>query len=470
MVNPFLNPVFAAKALNSFLFDVDRIWRISPEKMKRFQDKAFKRAVKYAYTVPLYNKKFKEHNIHPRDIKGVEDLKKFPTISKMDIRNSFPDGIVPKNANKEKLWRINTSGATSKPLSFYRDTFGILKDLMYSITAGKFVGMDWKKDKFLGMGPFNAPDRYDYVAKKAIVDNLRPFFPQIKRTEQMSYIYKDLNEKFERMNAYKPDYIIGAPADLQAMAILKKKGLGKDITPKAISTSGGMLDPYARSLIEDAFGCKVYDVYSSVEMATAAVQCEEGNYHAFSDHVYFEFLDDDGEPVASGEPGHVALTRLFGRGTPFIRYTGVEDIVTPMYEKCPCGLHTTQIIKYINGKQSQRIHLPDGSYVTPVFFTRGVDAAMRKLKTEKILQYQVVQQTLKKIDVYVVINEDERDKPPSIDVLFKEILNEYEEVFGDTFDFKIKEVKKVLGADNPAKPPAIILSKLNKGLYSKAVS
>ena len=110
--------MFTGKAIRSYLFDLDRIWRITPEKMKRFQDKAFKKAVKYAYTVPMYNKRFKEANIHPRDIKSIEDLIKFPTVSKMDIRNAFPDGIVPINANKDKLWRINTSGATSKPLSF----------------------------------------------------------------------------------------------------------------------------------------------------------------------------------------------------------------------------------------------------------------------------------------------------------------------------------------------------------------
>jgi len=106
MVNPFLNPVFSIKALKSYMVDIDRIWRISPEKMKRFQDKAFKKALKYAYTVPLYNKLYKEANIHPRDIEGIDDLSKLPTVSKNDIRNGFPDEIIPKNANKDKLWRI----------------------------------------------------------------------------------------------------------------------------------------------------------------------------------------------------------------------------------------------------------------------------------------------------------------------------------------------------------------------------
>jgi len=39
MVNPFLNPVFAFKAVKSYLLDIGRIWRITHEQMKRYVDK-----------------------------------------------------------------------------------------------------------------------------------------------------------------------------------------------------------------------------------------------------------------------------------------------------------------------------------------------------------------------------------------------------------------------------------------------
>jgi phenylacetate-CoA ligase len=462
MINPFLNPVFTFKSVKSYLFDIDRIWQISPQGLKRFQDKAFRRAVKFAYTVPLYNKKYKELNIHPNDIKGIEDIRKLPTVSKIDIRNAFPDDIIPKNANMDHLWNISTSGATGKPFSFYRDTFSLCRDLIYSIRLHRFVGIDWRKHKSIGMGPYNSPGRYDYVIEKAILNNLKPFFPSVANFQSVPYIYKDLDEKFEKINEFRPDYIIGTPGDLQAMATLKKNGYGKNIQPKALSTSGGVLDDYIRSYVEDAFQCKIMDVYSSVEMATSAVQCKEGNYHVFSDYIFFEFLDEKGEPVASGEPGHIVITRLFDRGTPFIRYTGVDDIVTPLYEKCPCGLHSTQLIKRIEGRRSQRIYSPDGKYITPVFFTRGVDAAMKSLKTDKIIQYQVVQKSIDSIEILCVVNENQKDSPPSLEILFSEIKKEYYKVFGDAFHFEIKEVKKVIGNDNSAKPPALIISKLNK--------
>lgn len=463
MANPFLNPVFFYKTIESYLFDTNRIWHMPPHKLKRFQDKALRQAVKYAYTVPLYNKKYKELNIHPNDIKGIDDLNKFPFVSKSDIRSEFPDGIIPKNVNKDRLWRINTSGTTSKPISFYRDTFGLVKDTIFGLRLLKFCGINWKKDRITAMGPYSSPGRYDYASKQAIANNLNIFFSL--KHQYLTYVYKDLKEKIEKINKFKPDFIFGFPGDIQAMASLKKEGYGRNIKPKAIATSGGMLDSYVRGYIEDAFECKVFDHYSSVEMGAAAVQCKEGNYHVFSDFVFLEFLDDNGDPVSSGEPGHTAATRFFGKGTPFIRYTGVEDVIIPTDEECPCGLKTP-LIKHIAGKRSHRILLPDGDYVTPVFFTRGVDAAMRSLKTDKVLQYQVVQESLHEIAISVVIDDNQRGASPSIDTLFEEIEKEYYKLFGETFQFEVKEVKKVIGSDNPAKPPPIIISKLNSSKQS----
>lgn len=459
MINPFFNPVFTLKAIKSYLIDKDRLWRISPHKLKKFQDKNFRKAVKYAYTVPLYHKKYKESNIHPSDIKGIEDLNKLPTISKDDMRKANPEDLYSKNANDNQLWKISSSGSTGKPLSFYRDTFGLLRDLIYGSRGLTFVNIDWNKDRLTGFGPFYSQGRYDYAMKNAIFNNLKFFLSSIDTHQHLPYSHGNIKEKLEKINKYKPDYIIGPPIELQALASLKNKGYGQDIKPKVIVTSGGMLEKYVRKYIQDAFNCRVADMYSSVEMSLGAFECEKGNYHAISDYVYFEFLDENGEPVSSGEPGHITLTRFFGKGTPFIRYTGLDDILTPLYESCPCGLNS-QLIKSIDGRRVYQIKSPEGKYITPVFFTRGVDAVMQSFKTNKIFQYQVVQEKLDKIDLLVVIDEDKRDEPPSTDVLFEEIKKEYYKIFGKTFQFEVKEVKKVLGSEKRNKTPPLVVSKL----------
>jgi phenylacetate-coenzyme A ligase PaaK-like adenylate-forming protein len=154
------------------------------------------------------------------------------------------------------------------------------------------------------------------------------------------------------------------------------------------------------------------------------------------------------------------MTRFFGEGTPFVRYSGLDDILTPLYEKCPCGKHS-QLIKRIDGRRANQIKSPNGKYYTPVIFTRGIDAALRILKTDKVLQYQVVQEKIDKIDILFVVNEEKRDEPPSIDTLIEVIKREYYKIFGDIFNFEIKEVEKVIGSENKNKPPPYAISKLS---------
>ena len=83
-MNPFLNPLFSARILKHYLTDIKRAWK-SREEIRRYQDKAIRKVVRYAYTVPLYYEKYKKAGIKPEDIRGIEDLKKLPVITKEDI-------------------------------------------------------------------------------------------------------------------------------------------------------------------------------------------------------------------------------------------------------------------------------------------------------------------------------------------------------------------------------------------------
>ena len=56
-MNSFMNPAFLINIAKNYLSDINRIWNFNSEQLKKYQDKSFRKIVKYAYTVPLYNKK-----------------------------------------------------------------------------------------------------------------------------------------------------------------------------------------------------------------------------------------------------------------------------------------------------------------------------------------------------------------------------------------------------------------------------
>lgn len=458
MVNPFLNPILLFKTAKSYLFDVKRIWKLSPEKMKKYQSKMLIKTVKYAYkNVPFYRKKCIEHGVKPSDIKSIDDIKKLPIITKDDIRKADPKDIYPQNVKIDKLWCIKTSGSTGEPFYFYKDVYGLLRDTIYSIRQFKINNISWN-GKLTNIGSHNSPNKYDYALKHVITDNLKIFLKGGGH-QNIDYFNKDSKEKIILINRFNPDYIFGYPEDIYALANLKKQGLGINIKPKAIITSGGMVDKYMKEYIEKSFDCKLIDVYGSVEISSAACQCKKGNYHIYSDYIYVEVLDKNGKDVKSGKPGKIIVTRLHAGGTPFIRYSGLNDIVTPIYKKCECGLDTP-ILKHIEGRKAAQIVLPDGKYITPITFVSGIYKTMKKLNTDKIARYQIVQETKNKISILVIVDEKQRNDEPSIDVLFSEIKNQYKEIFGKDINIEVKEVKKVIDQDNPSKPAPIIISKV----------
>jgi phenylacetate-coenzyme A ligase PaaK-like adenylate-forming protein len=189
-------------------------------------------------------------------------------------------------------------------------------------------------------------------------------------------------------------------------------------------------------------------------MGTGAFQCKYGNYHVNEDSVYFEFLDENNNPVSSNEPGNVIITRIFSKGTPLIRYTGLDDIVTPMYERCRCGLKT-QLIKHIEGRKASRLILPNGEYITSYALTTNLHNVMHRFKSYKILQSQIIQEEVNKIIIKVIIDEKRRYKGISINKLFNAIEEEYQKIFGPDIDINVQEVKQIKSKTDFISPEVI---------------
>jgi len=457
-MNPLLNPLISIPLLKSYILDPRRIHRLKPEQMKRYRDKAFRRIVKYAYTVPLYHEKYKKAGIHPNDIKGIDDIIKLPFITKDDLRKGFPDRIIPVGYNKKKGHVVCTGGTTGKSVSVYTDFLTMGKSGGPLLNEMKFLNLKWGKSRFVHIGNFN-PYRIDLVAQQNFQAHLKPFF------SMKNHLDLDVNEPtvgiINKLDAFKPDIIMAYPAVFQHLAFLKRKGYGNNIKPKLLWTGGAMLDDYTRGYVEDAFGCRMLNIYPSVEAgASIAFECYEGTWHVHSDFFHLEVIDENNELVAPGERGHVVLTRLWGRGTPIIRYTGMDDWVRILpYKECSCGLSTPVLEGGVEGRAKANIVLPDGKVFPPGAFC-FIEPVLQKFKTYKIRQYQIVQKKIDEIDILLVIDEDLRNIGASVDEIIKNIKEIYMEKVGPNVVINVKEVKEIRHPKNASKPPPIVISKV----------
>jgi len=144
-MNPFFNPIFLSRILKSYLSDIDRLRKLNHLELKEYQDKQLKNIVKYAYSVPLYNEKYKKTGLHPNDINGVKDIGKLPIVTKEDIKSHYPDGIISSKIPKDQLIKISTSGTTGKSLTIYGDMYDVIRWFFAYIRILREYGINWKK-------------------------------------------------------------------------------------------------------------------------------------------------------------------------------------------------------------------------------------------------------------------------------------------------------------------------------------
>ena len=78
----------------------ERYWQeeietMALEDMKKLQSERLIAQVKHVYdNVELYRKRMDEKGVKPEDIKSIEDLSKLPFVTKDDLRDCYPYGML----------------------------------------------------------------------------------------------------------------------------------------------------------------------------------------------------------------------------------------------------------------------------------------------------------------------------------------------------------------------------------------
>ena len=176
-----------------------------------------------------------------------------------------------------------------------------------------------------------------------------------------------------------------------------------------------------------------------------------------SDLIYAEFLKNN-QPVRSEEPGQIVVTKLYGQGTPFIRYKGLNDVVSPSHKPCTCGL-PGQKIKRIYGREDLALYFSDGLALLPTTISEIHGRVLYELKTNKVRHTRIFQPSLDVIEIKIVIDPKLRNIGPTVEEIFSVLKQGYKEKVGGDIEIDIKEVKEV-----PVNIPRV-LSNVDKNIF-----
>lgn len=455
-MNPFYNPVFLAKLLKRYLVDIDRLHRLDEDALRQYQDKQLRRLVRFASTVPLYHDKFKEAGITPGAVAGINDITRLPMITKNDIKQYYPAGIISSKIKKEQLVEVSTSGTTGKSLTIYVDLLDIVSGLFAYIRTLHEYGMNIWRDRITIIGDF-APHTAEsgYVTK-----GLQPRFNLTRMFKNIQWLNTNDDPKkiATVINEFHPDFIGGYVGMLGHLALLKEQGIGAGISPDYVAATGSVLDPFLKSFIGKTFSAHVFEVYGATESGLIGFECKQGHYHVMSDLVYPEFFKN-GQPLSSDEAGEMVLTKLFGSGTPIIRYNAINDVVSPLRGSCGCGM-VGALINKVYGRNDLALYLSDGTVLLPSSFSEIYSKLLYEFQTNKVKDTKIIQHDYTNLEIQVVIDDTQRTIGPSVDEVFDFIKNGFQQKVGPDVRIMVRGVTSIDITQEPR-----IVSKVDKSKF-----
>lgn len=300
------------------------------EEIKKLQSKRLAAQVKHVYeNVEFYCNRMDEAGLKPEDIKGVEDLHKLPFITKDDLRDQYPYGLL--GVPLSECVRIqSTSGTTGRRVVAFYTQEDI--DLWDNCCARAIVAAGGSKDDVVhvcyGYGLFTGGPGLNGGSHK--VGSLT--LPMSSgNTERQLQFMTDLGSTILCCTPSYAAYLGEA---------IKEKGIKDQIKLKAGIFGAEAWTEEMRHNIEESLGIKAYDIYGLTEISGPGVsfECEEQRgMHINEDHFIAEIINPKtGEVLPEGEKGELVFTCITKKAFPLLRYR-TRDICVLSREKCSCG-------------------------------------------------------------------------------------------------------------------------------------
>ena len=312
---------------------------MSRDEMRALQLGRLKEIVKYAYErVPFYKKKYDEAGVRPSDIKTLDDIRRLPFVTKADLRENYPYGLLAVPVSE--LARIHASSGTSGKPTVVAYTKEDMEDWTECV-ARLVVAAGGRSDDIVqicfGYGLFTGAlglhqgwERIGAAVIPASTGN----------SERQLMLMKDLGATA----------IVATPSyALHLAEVMEKSGM----KPEDFRLRVGMFGSEASSEemhreLAEKLHLFPTDNYGLSELIGPGVsgECEyKCGMHINEDYFYPEIVDPETlEQTDGSDYGELVLTSLTKKSMPMIRYR-TKDVTKIDYSPCKCGRTTARMAK-----------------------------------------------------------------------------------------------------------------------------
>lgn len=369
--------------------------RMPREELRALQSEKLRRQVRHVWeAVPFYRRKMEEAGVCPDDIRGVEDLHKLPFLTKADLRDTYPYGML--GAPLADCVRIqSTSGTTGRRVvAFYTQND---LDLWEDCCARALVAAGCTREDVVqvcyGYGLFTGGAGLHGGAHRVGALTL----PMSSgNTDRQIRFMMDLGATFLCCTPSYAEYIAES---------LREHGYAPSDNKLKAGIFGA--EPWTEEMrqnIEKNLGIKAYDIYGLTEISGPGVafECEtQQGMHINEDHFIAEIIDPEtGKVLPMGARGELVFTCLDKEAFPLLRYR-TRDISQLDDAPCACG------------RSFVRMHKPMGR-TDDMLIIRGVNVFPSQIETVLLAEgyspnYRIEVDRVNHtdtLDVYVEMNAD----------------------------------------------------------------
>ncbi len=302
----------------------------SREEILKLLNERLVKQVKHVYdNVPYYRNKMEEAGVSPEDIRSVEDLHKLPFITKDDLRDAYPYGLLAVPL-KDCVRIQSTSGTTGRRVVAFYTQHDI--DLWDDCCARAIMAAGGTDEDVVhvsyGYGLFTGGPGLNGGSHK--VGSLTLPMSSGNTDRQIQFMC-DLGSTILCCTPSYAAYL---------GETINEKGLKDKIRLKAGIFGAEAWTEEMRRDIEKSLGIKAYDIYGLTEISGPGVsfECsEQTGMHINEDHFIAEIINPKtGEVLPEGEKGELVFTSITKQAFPLLRYR-TRDICVLTRKKCSCG-------------------------------------------------------------------------------------------------------------------------------------
>jgi phenylacetate-CoA ligase len=379
-----------------------------------------------------------------------KDITRLPVLNKDEVRSQLRDFYSERLSSLPHRY-AHTSGTTGKSLIFPLALACFQREYAFRAFHYRWAGVDILKREPIAFCAGHPVAHYDRARPPFWVHD---YANNILYLSSYHLSQANMAAYCRQLDLFAPVMLSGYPSSVYLLALSYRSYKYKKnrLKLRGVFTTSETVLAHQRAVIEEVFGCRVFDAYANSEMCAYAMQCDYAEYHLRLEHSFTEVLDENNEPVGPGQMGRVVTTGFGNPAFPLVRYDIGDKVAVSTNQSCRCG-RSGPILSGIVGRVEDYVLAADGRLVG------RLDHLFKDSRA--VIEAQVVQERVGEVILRIVPTDEYSSRDEA------QICDEARLRLGSDTLVRFEYVHEIARTNNGKFP--FVLSKLDRGLSQREV-